>query len=201
MMDVTASGPLQQVTTRFEHEIEKVSGSRFLTTLLPASDPQEVVKAQEQLRAQHPHSRHVCFAFVGDSESATRFSDDGEPSKTAGLPMLRVLLGSSLRNTAALVTRYFGGVKLGTGGLVRAYTVAVRDAIALAPLTPFVALQSTTLSCSYAAEPKVRHWAAHYEVRLTVVQYGALEVRLYLEGAGPQLEAMMNKVEAEGFRP
>ena len=113
-MDVTAKGPPRRIARRFDHEIEKVQGSRFLATLLPAPEPEVVLVTQAELRAQHPHAVHVCFAFVGPTDLDTRFSDDGEPSKTAGYPMLRVLLGASLRNSAVLVTRYFGGTKLGT---------------------------------------------------------------------------------------
>ena len=196
-MDVTAKGPLCRLAERFDHENEKVSGSRFITTLVPAKDPDEIVALQRELRAQHPHSRHVCFAFVGQSELDTRYSDDGEPGKTAGLPMLRVLLGGSLRNSGALVTRYFGGVKLGTGGLVRAYTHAVRQALELAPVIPFVESESRVITCTYALEPKVRHWAAHHGVEFEVMEYGPLSVRVCLSGQLPNLQALSEKLSAE----
>lgn len=190
-MDVTAKGPLRQVHGRFEHEIEKISGSRFITTLLPCADPDAVIAEQERLRAAHPHSRHVCFAHVGASELQTRFSDDGEPSKTAGMPMLRVLLGASLRNTGALVVRYFGGTKLGTGGLVRAYTDAVRQSVELAPLEAVRQVEARQLSVTYADEPRVRHWCERHAVSLEVVEYGASAVQVRLTGEAADLDAML----------
>lgn len=190
-MDVTAKGPLCEVARRFEHEIDKISGSRFIATLLPCPDSELVVAVQAQLRAEHPHSRHVCFAHVGATELQTRFSDDGEPSKTAGLPMLRVLLGASLRNTGALVVRYFGGTKLGTGGLVRAYTDAVRQSIEHAPLVALRVTERRALDVPYADEPRLRHWCERHEVGVVVVEYGAGAVRVCLEGETARLDAVL----------
>jgi uncharacterized YigZ family protein len=193
-MDVTAKGPLCQLQRRFEHEIDKISGSRFITVLLPCPDAELVVAAQAQLRAEHPHSRHVCYAQVGATELQTRFSDDGEPSKTAGLPMLRVLLGASLRNTAALVVRYFGGTKLGTGGLVRAYTDAVRQSVERAPLLPLRVTERRLLDVTYADEPRLRHWCERHEVGVTVIEYGAGAVRVSLEGETTHLDAALARM-------
>lgn len=181
-VQVSAKGPELQVKEAFEYEIEKISGSRFLTLLLPAPAPELVIEMQQQLRSAHPHSRHVCFAYVGATETATRHSDDGEPAKTAGMPMLRVLVGASLRNTGALVVRYFGGVKLGTGGLVRAYTKAVREAVEHAPLVPVAQLTNRDVRVGYADEPKVRHWCERYGVTFDVVEYGATDVTATLRG-------------------
>lgn len=193
-MDVSAKSNLRQVQHRFEHEIEKISGSRFIATLLPCANPDVVLAAQEELRRAHPRSRHVCFAHVGDTDLQMRFSDDGEPSKTAGLPMLRVLLGASLRNTGALVVRYFGGTKLGTGGLVRAYTDAVRQAVEHASLVPLEVRERRSLLVSYADEPRVRHWCERHHVTLSVVEYGASAVSLRLEGSVVDLESVISRV-------
>lgn len=193
-MDVTAKGPFCQLQRRFEFEIEKVSGSRFITTLLPCGEPDVVVAEQERLRAAHPHSRHVCFAHVGATDLQTRFSDDGEPSKTAGMPMLRVLLGASLRNTGALVVRYFGGTKLGTGGLVRAYTDAVRQAVERAPIEPLRHVEARSLSVPYADEPRVRHWCEREQVTFEVVEYGASVVQVRLTGEVANLDALLGRL-------
>lgn len=194
-MDVTAKGPLSQVQRRFEHEMDKREGSRFIATLLPCTDPDVMVTEQAALRAAHPHSRHVCFAYVGESDTQTRFSDDGEPSKTAGFPMLRVLLGASLRNTGALVVRYFGGTKLGTGGLVRAYTDAVREAVERAPVVLLTVSEQRVLSVSYAEEPRLRHWCDRHQVTLSIVEYGPSTVQLRLEGEPAALEAVLLRVQ------
>lgn len=104
--------------------------SRFIATLARCETEEEAVRFIESVKKKYWDARHNCSAFViGDRGEITRCSDDGEPSGTAGRPMLEVLLGEKLRNAAVVVTRYFGGVLLGTGGLVRAYTRAVKEGL------------------------------------------------------------------------
>ncbi len=188
-----------RVAEAFDHEIDKIAGSRFLTRLIPADAPEQVLEAQALLRAHHPHSRHVCFAYVGDGPDEVRFSDDGEPSRTAGFPMLKVLQGASMRRTGALVTRYFGGTKLGTGGLVRAYTQAVREALEHCPLLPSVPLRHIVVRCSYAQEPLARHALQAAEVERLQAHYDA---QVTLSGRAPdvRLGELTTRLEpAEGF--
>ena len=104
--------------------------SRFIATIRPVSSEEEAVAFIEEMKKKYYDARHNCSAFViGSKGELTRSIDDGEPSGTAGRPMLEVLTGSGIRNIAAVVTRYFGGVLLGTGGLVRAYSGAVKMAL------------------------------------------------------------------------
>ena len=104
--------------------------SRFIATIRPVSSEEEAVAFIEEMKKKYYDARHNCSAFViGSKGELTRSSDDGEPSGTAGRPMLEVLTGSGIRNIAAVVTRYFGGVLIGTGGLVRAYSGAVKMAL------------------------------------------------------------------------
>ena len=104
--------------------------SRFIATIRPVSSEEEAAAFIEEMKKKYYDARHNCSAFViGSKGELTRSSDDGEPSGTAGRPMLEVLTGSGIRNIAAVVTRYFGGVLLGTGGLVRAYSGAVKMAL------------------------------------------------------------------------
>lgn len=101
--------------------------SRFIATLAPVDSEEEATAFIESIKKKYWDARHNCSAFVlGERAQITRCSDDGEPSGTAGKPMLEVLLGAGVRNAAVVVTRYFGGTLLGTGGLVRAYTQAVQ---------------------------------------------------------------------------
>ena len=105
--------------------------SRFIATVRPVASEEEAAAFREELKKKYSDARHNCAAFViGDRGQLTRSSDDGEPSGTAGRPMLEVLLGSGIRNIAAVVTRYFGGTLLGTGGLVRAYSGVLKEALA-----------------------------------------------------------------------
>lgn len=105
--------------------------SRFIAHIAPAESEAAAQEYIAGMRKEYWDARHNCHAFcVGLSPEMTRCSDDGEPAQTAGKPMLDVLMGAGLKNTVAVVTRYFGGTLLGTGGLVRAYSAAVREGIA-----------------------------------------------------------------------
>ncbi len=108
--------------------------SRFIANIRKVESEAEATAFIDEIRKRYYDAGHHCNAFViGDKAQLTRCSDDGEPSGTAGRPMLEVLLGSGIRNVCAVVTRYFGGTLLGTGGLVRAYTQAVQEALTTCP--------------------------------------------------------------------
>lgn len=112
---------------RGEYEEKK---SRFIATIRKCESESEAVSFIEEMKKTYWDARHNCYAFcVGARGELTRCSDDGEPSGTAGRPILEVLLGEGICNAAVVVTRYFGGVLLGTGGLVRAYTRAVKEGL------------------------------------------------------------------------
>lgn len=101
--------------------------SRFIATVRPVSDEKEAAAFIEEMKKKYWDARHNCSAFIAGD--VTRCSDDGEPSGTAGRPILEVLINSGLKDVAVVVTRYFGGALLGTGGLVRAYQAAVKEGL------------------------------------------------------------------------
>lgn len=104
--------------------------SRFIGQIKPVSSEEEAYAFVEQIKKKHYDARHNCFAFsIGEDMPLLRFSDDGEPQGTAGKPILEVINGSGIHNICIVVTRYFGGTLLGTGGLVRAYTDASKEAL------------------------------------------------------------------------
>lgn len=104
--------------------------SRFIATVRPVKSEEEALAFIEQMRKKYWDARHNCYAYIiGENQNCMRSSDDGEPQGTAGHPMLDVLIGEQLYNTAVVVTRYFGGVLLGTGGLVRAYSRTVQEGL------------------------------------------------------------------------
>ena len=104
--------------------------SRFIATVCPVKTEEDALAFLERMRKRYWDARHNCYAFViGAKGELARYSDDGEPGGTAGRPMLEVLNGEGICNAAVVVTRYFGGVLLGTGGLVRAYTQAVKEGL------------------------------------------------------------------------
>ncbi len=105
--------------------------SRFIATAAPVRSEEEALQIIEQIRKKYWDARHNCYAYViGERGELERFSDDGEPGGTAGKPILEVIKWEELRNTLIVVTRYFGGTLLGTGGLVRAYSAAAKAGIA-----------------------------------------------------------------------
>ena len=105
--------------------------SRFIATVRPISSEEEAVAFIAEMKKKYWDAKHNCSAFVlGDRQEISRCSDDGEPAQTAGRPMLDVLLREDIHNVAVVVTRYFGGVLLGTGGLVRAYQKATQEGLA-----------------------------------------------------------------------
>ncbi|OLZ72186.1 YigZ family protein [Streptomyces sp. IMTB 2501] len=111
------------------HEIE-INRSRFLCALAPAATEQEAQDFIASVRKEHADATHNCWAYViGADASVQKASDDGEPGGTAGVPMLQMLLRREMRYVVAVVTRYYGGVKLGAGGLIRAYGGAVGEAL------------------------------------------------------------------------
>ncbi|WP_329390732.1 YigZ family protein [Streptomyces sp. NBC_01716] len=117
------------VARRGIHETE-VNRSRFICALAPATTEAEAQDFVAGVRREHPTATHNCFAYViGADASVQRASDDGEPGGTAGAPMLQMLMRRDVRYVVAVVTRYYGGVKLGAGGLIRAYGGAVGEAL------------------------------------------------------------------------
>ena len=128
-MDGKSASSYRVLLTGGEGEYEEKK-SRFIATVRRCGTEEEAVAFIEEMKKKYWDARHNCSAFViGSRGELTRCSDDGEPSGTAGRPMLEVLLGEGIRNIAVVVTRYFGGVLLGTGGLVRAYTQAVKEGL------------------------------------------------------------------------
>lgn len=135
--------------------------SRFIGTLRPVSSENEAVQFINEMKKKYWDARHNCSAYIiGIDNPIERSSDDGEPSRTAGLPMLDVLRGAGLRNVCLVVTRYFGGVLLGTGGLVRAYQSAASDAVANADIKTSALMNRITYTLDYTAYGKLQYIVA-----------------------------------------
>ncbi len=132
--------------------------SRFIARIAPASSEEEAVSFIESVRKNYYDARHHCTAFIiGKNKELTRCSDDGEPSGTAGKPILEVLLGAEVTNVVAVVTRYFGGTLLGTGGLVRAYTQAAKEAMENAGIGIMRYKTEITIEIDYTDVGKVQY--------------------------------------------
>ena len=155
--------------------------SRFIANIYHIEDEDMAVKIIEQLRKKYWDARHNCYAYVlGGKSEIQRFSDDGEPSGTAGKPILEVITGNECGNCLCVVTRYFGGVLLGTGGLVHSYTKAAVDAIEDA--LPVVIERGVRyeLDCTYAMSEKIVYLLNSLGAKITGTEY-AYDVKVFFE--------------------
>ncbi|MEV8249807.1 YigZ family protein [Microbacterium sp. NPDC076768] len=163
-----------------EHEIS-VRKSRFLTRIEPVSSVENAETVIAGIRKRAWDANHNCTAMVtGLLGDQARSSDDGEPSGTAGVPMLEVLRRRELTDVVAVVTRYFGGVKLGAGGLVRAYSSAVSETLDLSTLLRRASLRQVTIEVPHADAGRydnlLRDWASHHDASLGEPAYAAMAV-------------------------
>ena len=146
--------------------------SRFIGRAWPVETEEEALEKIQAMKKQHYDATHNCWAYI-IKDGAVRFSDDGEPSGTSGMPTLTVLRGAKVQNVLCVTTRYFGGTLLGAGGLVRAYSQAAKgalDAAGLAVMTPFKLLR---VSCDYSFLQPLRYALPNLSVTETGCEYGA----------------------------
>lgn len=159
----------------FEAELE-VRRSRFVSHLFPISSREQALQTLMRLRGEHLEANHICWGYlVGhpDHPVARAFGDDGEPAGTAGLPIINALQRRALGDTMAAVVRYFGGVKLGAGGLIRAYGGATRLVIEQSQLIPVVPSTVVTIRFGYGFENPIRHLLTELRADLLDVDHGA----------------------------
>ncbi|MCI8957352.1 MAG: YigZ family protein [Eubacterium sp.] len=132
--------------------------SRFIAHVLPVQSEEEALTHIERIKKEYWDARHNCYAFIiGRNSEIQRFSDDGEPQGTAGKPILEVLVNGNIRNTLIVVTRYFGGTLLGTGGLVRAYGLSAKEGIQNALVMRVCEGVSFDLRCDYNSSGKIKY--------------------------------------------
>ena len=154
--------------------------SRFIAHSAHVESEEEALAFIEQIKKQSWDARHNCHAFsVGVTNETARCSDDGEPAQTAGKPMLDVLMGQQLKNTVVVVTRYFGGTLLGTGGLVRAYSAAVQEGLKESLIIEKFLCRRVRMSMDYTMLGKMQYLAA--KLNLMILD------TLYTEGVEMQL--------------
>ncbi|GAA3890608.1 IMPACT family protein [Streptomyces sedi] len=169
------------------HETE-VNRSRFLCVLAPAATEEAALARVARARERHPAASHHCFAYViGSDADVRRASDDGEPSGTAGQPMLNMLLRREARFAVAVVTRWFGGTKLGAGGLIRAYGGAVGAALDAHPLVPRRRLRLATVTVDHARAGRLENEVRALGHPVRDVAYGS-EVTLTLALPAAELD-------------
>ncbi|MGB9669992.1 MAG: YigZ family protein [Halothiobacillaceae bacterium] len=163
-----------------EIEIKK---SRFIAHASKVTDRQAGMAWLAELKAAYPDARHHCWAYLlGDPAraSSAAMGDDGEPSGTAGKPILNVLQHKGVGDVMLVVVRYFGGIKLGAGGLTRAYGQAAQAVMEVLPIEKREPRTTLMVRCDFAQEQGIRHWLSLHGGQVTGVDYGQ-DVRVQLE--------------------
>ncbi len=159
--------------------------SRFIATVRPVETEEEAAAFIAEMKKRYWDASHNCSAFViGEENPLTRCSDDGEPAQTAGRPMLDVLLGAEVYNACAVVTRYFGGTLLGTGGLVRAYSKAVREGLLNCVILEKCLADRLRLSTDYSGLGKLQYILSEAGIAVLENRYGeAVEMTILAPAA------------------
>lgn len=180
----------------FECETE-IRKSRFIARVAPVASRDEVKELVGQAHRDHPNARHVCWAYqIGRPGSAAEAAmhDDGEPSGTAGKPILSVIQHKDMGDVLVLVVRYFGGIKLGAGGLVRAYASAAESVLSQVGRVVQPTMTRVEIELSFAGEQPVRHWCEQNSAVIDSVSYGA-----GLDGAGMTMEIQVGGDQLADF--
>jgi uncharacterized YigZ family protein len=162
---------MQTVDSSFTHTTE-VNRSKFITYLVPI---REYEGLQTKLKLEHPKANHVVYAlrYLNEYDQIVEnSSDDGEPKGCAGLPALNVLRGEELVNCAVLIVRYFGGIKLGTGGMARAYALAVKEVLTVSKLLTYEKQISYTFETTYAQVDKILYQLKQLEITVYERDFG-----------------------------
>ena len=168
--------------------------SRFIATIRPVDSEEEALSFIAEMRKKYWDATHNCTAFViGENHEQMRCNDDGEPSQTAGRPMLDVLLGEDVHNCCAVVTRYFGGTLLGTGGLVRAYSTAVKEGLRNCQILEKQLARKLTVETDYTGLGKIQYILGEEKISTLDSQY-ADKVSLTLLVPVDQLDPLMEKL-------
>lgn len=155
--------------------------SRFIAQIFPIKTEEEALQLLAGVRKKHYDARHNCFAYVlGDNNETERCSDDGEPSGTAGRPMMDVITGRGIHNVLVVVTRYFGGTLLGTGGLVRAYSAAVKEGLSDCVIVEKIRGFAVKVTADYTDVGKIQYIAASRELSEESSEYGEKAEFVYL---------------------
>ena len=156
--------------SRFEFEDRK---SVFIGEAIPATSESEVLSFIDSVKKHYPDARHHVYAYILRDNAIMRFSDDGEPQGTAGMPILDIIRKKGLTDIAIVVTRYFGGTLLGTGGLVHAYSASAQGAIEEAQVITYDLYTEVSITVSYSDYQKLSLLFSEFEFRTEDTDYGA----------------------------
>ena len=185
----------RSVTARLE-----IKKSEFITYAYPVTSREQAMFHVEQLREQYADARHHCWAYIiGDPDNTTSagFDDDGEPNGTAGRPILNVLQHKSIGNVIIIVVRYFGGIKLGAGGLTRAYAGSAQAAVDEMVLRPYVPMAQVQILAEFATEAQCRYVVESLKGSIDDVNYSK-QVTLTVTIAEQDIESLKERLAMDG---
>ena len=198
---LSVTGDEYQVTANDVMAELKVKGSRFIAQVFHVSSREEAEQVYDRVKKKYHNATHNCFAYRIDSDQF-RYSDDGEPSGTAGKPILQALDGHELLEALCVVTRYFGGTKLGTGGLIRAYGGAAE--LALEKLTVRVKVRTVRyrLQLPYEQEPLIRRLLSNLDAAIVSADYerGVTLVAAVPVSKGQNFESQLDDLKHLGIQ-
>ena len=169
-----------------------VKKSKFIANTFQVNSKEEAEEKINEIRKKYYDAKHNCYAYI--VENIEKSSDDGEPSKTAGTPILDILKKRNLQNVLVVVTRYFGGILLGTGGLVRAYSQAAQDALETSEIVTKVKGERYTIFINYEDQKDVLYWCKKLDIRIIDTKYDK-DVELKLESTKENKEKFLNQVK------
>ena len=185
----------QAVTARLE-----IKKSEFIAYAYPVTSREDAMFHVEQLRVKYPDARHHCWAYIiGDPNNTTSagFDDDGEPNGTAGRPILNVLQHKSIGNVIIIVVRYFGGIKLGAGGLTRAYAGSAQAAVDMMTLNDYVPMAQVQILAEFATEAQCRYVVESLNGHIDDVAYSK-QVTLTATLAEADIERLKERLAMDG---
>lgn len=169
------------------HEFE-IKKSKFIANVKRVNNEAEAKLFIEEISATHKKANHNCFAYlIGENDNIQRESDNGEPSGTAGVPILEVLKNNQLHDTIIVVTRYFGGIKLGAGGLIRAYSNSASQVIESVGIVEKLLQTQVMLTVAYSLNDKLQYYLKENGFQISKVDYGS-EVKITTAALTSKLE-------------
>jgi len=189
------SYPIPSEQAVAEIEIKK---SRFIAYAKGIQTRAEGMAWLEQIKAQYPDARHHCWAYlIGNPTCAANagMGDDGEPSGTAGKPILNVLNHKNIGDVMIIIVRYFGGIKLGAGGLTRAYGQAAQAVMEILPTEQQIEMDTITVTCDFALEQSIRHWVGLAQGHIEQIDYSQ-QVQMQLVVPTSESESVIQQLEA-----
>lgn len=173
---------------------QDIKKSRFILNISRIDSEASAQSFVDEISKAHPKAAHHVFAYVlGDNHQIKRYSDNGEPSGTAGVPILEVLQKNNLHDVVAVVTRYFGGIKLGAGGLIRAYAGTVAEGVKIAGFVMRVTQQKIAVTVDYKNSDMVTHWLSNHNYQITATTYDTT-VHLIISVSADKLDEFQNDV-------